>query len=477
MSSISVAAAQWMRMQQDPFAISNMDILGLVFLGAFIILFTLMAYRFLAVKKKERIEALTRISEEYAKEAQAQEALQAKEASEAIQVPVATEDPSEATLERLTGFADDRDQTVPSPEDGATAEVKYEQEQASKAYDQLAESIDDGGETIGIDAEIPAVSEVEIKPEVAQAPPKKSLFQALSKTRDGFIGKVANVFSGKGAISEDTFEELEAALFSADIGAQTADRLFDAVRTRMKNTELGSTEKVTEGLKEEIVTILSGVENTPLALNGDAPAVMMVVGVNGAGKTTSIGKLTHQLQSDGKKVVLGAGDTFRAAAVEQLEIWGERNGAPVVKGKEGADPSSVLFDAVNKAKEEKADIVLCDTAGRLHTKTNLMEELKKVHRVLGKAQGGAPHEVLLVLDATTGQNAIQQAKQFGEAVPLTGIVLTKLDGTAKGGVVIGIAEELKVPVKYIGVGETIDDLRPFDAQEFVSALFDEAPLS
>lgn len=477
MSSISVVAAQWMRMQQDPFAISNMDILGLVFLAAFIILFTLMAYRFLAVKKKERIEALTRISEEYAKEAQAQEALKAKESSDAVQVPVASEDPSAAVLAPLTDVADDRDTTVALPAVEDTTAAQDEQAQAIEAYDQLADSMDDDGETVGINAEIPAVAEAEIKPAPAEAPPKKSLFQALSKTRDGFIGKIANVFSGQGTISEDTFEELEAALFSADIGAQTADRLFEAVRTRMKNTELGSTDKVTQGLKEEIVTILSGVENSPLALNGESPAVVMVVGVNGAGKTTSIGKLTHQLQSDGKKVVLGAGDTFRAAAVEQLEIWGERNSAPVVKGKEGADPSSVLFDAVNKAKEVEADIVLCDTAGRLHTKTNLMEELKKVHRVLGKAQGGAPHEVLLVLDATTGQNAIQQAKQFGEAVPLTGIVLTKLDGTAKGGVVIGIAEELKVPVKYIGVGETIDDLRPFDAQAFVSALFDEAPLS
>ena len=244
--------------------------------------------------------------------------------------------------------------------------------------------------------------------------------------------RLRTFFPVRDPLDEDTFEELEAALFSADIGAQTADRLFDAVRTKMKNAELGAADKVATGLKEEIVEILSGVENKPLALDTSTPAVVMVVGVNGAGKTTSIGKLTHQLQAEGKKVVLGAGDTFRAAAVEQLEIWGERNSVPVIKGKEGADPSSVLFDAVSTAKESQADIVLCDTAGRLHTKTNLMEELKKVHRVLGKAQEGAPHEVLLVLDATTGQNAIQQAKQFGNAVPLTGIVLTKLDGTAKG---------------------------------------------
>ena len=475
MQSISLAAAQWARMQQDPFAISTTDIVGLVFLGTFFILFILMARRFLAVKKKERIEALTRISEDFAKEAEAQEALQAKEASEAMEVPTDSQASSDAAFDQLSDFADDHDTTVPMPKIGASAAAKYEQEQAVQAYDHLAESIDDDGETIGVGTEVPAVSEAEI--ESVEVQPKKSLFQALSKTRDGFIGKIANVFAGQGAIDEATFEELEAALFSADIGTQTADRLFEAVRTKMKNNELGSTEKVTHGLKEEIVDILSGVENTPLAVNGETPAVVMVVGVNGAGKTTSIGKLTHQLKSGGKKVVLGAGDTFRAAAVEQLEIWGQRNSVSVVKGKEGADPSSVLFDAVNKAKEEQADVVLCDTAGRLHTKTNLMEELKKVHRVLGKAQGGAPHEVLLVLDATTGQNAIQQAKQFGAAVPLTGIVLTKLDGTAKGGVVIGIAEELKVPVKYIGVGETIDDLRPFDAQAFVSALFDEAPLS
>ena len=415
---------------------------------------------------------MTEFSERLAKEAQDQKAIAKTSETLAEGVPPATEE----AFDRVSQFADDDDDTVRLPRSGSSPIEKLEQEATVQALDKMAQFQEDDEETVRTNFAEESVEAQSAKLTQEQSPPKKSLFQALSQTRSGFIGKITNVFSGKGSISEDTFEGLEAALFSADIGAQTADRLFDAVRTKMKNAELGAADKVATGLKEEIVEILSGVENKPLALDTSTPAVVMVVGVNGAGKTTSIGKLTHQLQAEGKKVVLGAGDTFRAAAVEQLEIWGERNSVPVIKGKEGADPSSVLFDAVSTAKESQADIVLCDTAGRLHTKTNLMEELKKVHRVLGKAQEGAPHEVLLVLDATTGQNAIQQAKQFGNAVPLTGIVLTKLDGTAKGGVVIGIAEELKVPVRYIGVGESIEDLRPFDAAAFVDALFEESAL-
>jgi len=296
------------------------------------------------------------------------------------------------------------------------------------------------------------------------------LSHALQKTRDGFVGRVRRAMGGR-AIDESIVDELESILFTSDIGVRTSERLLERVKSRLKARELESAERVTSTLRDEIVTIFGNADKGPLALTGDAPRVVMIVGVNGAGKTTTIGKLAHHLKGTGRSVLLGAGDTFRAAAVEQLSVWGERNSVPVVKGREGADPASVLFDAVERAKKENVDVVLCDTAGRLHTKVPLMEELKKVERVLQKATPGAPHEVLLVLDATVGQNAIQQAKQFGEAVKITGIVLTKLDGTAKGGVVIGIADELGVPVRFIGVGEKLEDLRPFVASDFVDALF------
>ena len=360
---------RWVAAQANPLAPTSGDIVGLIFLGAFVVLFAWMAYKFLSVQKKERLEALTKISNEAAAEAareQAQaEAAQAQlGAPEAIPVPVA---------EKTT-----------APEIPATL---LKETTAEPQKEPVAASEPPPPET----ATAPEPSTTAPATPVEEAPKKKSLFAALSSTRAGFVGKLSQILTGKGEIDEETLEDLEAALFSADIGAQTADRLLEAVRSKVKNKDLSSGAAITDGIKNEIVEILSGVSSAPLKVNGQGPAVVMVVGVNGAGKTTSIGKLTHQLQSTGKKVLLGAGDTFRAAAVEQLEIWGERNGVSVIKGKEGADPSSVLFDAVDKAKEESADVVLCDTAGRLHTKTNLMEELKKVHRVLGKAHDGAPH--------------------------------------------------------------------------------------
>jgi fused signal recognition particle receptor len=266
-------------------------------------------------------------------------------------------------------------------------------------------------------------------------------------------------------------EQVEEILFTADIGVKTSTKLLDIVKQNLKGDDAS---QVREKVSEAILDILHKVQTPTIHKNGHAgPLVVMFVGVNGVGKTTTIGKLAAQFSAGGSKVILGAGDTFRAAAGEQLEVWASRSGAEIVRGAEQADPSSVLFDAVNKAKSENADYVLCDTAGRLHTKINLMEELKKVHRVLGKASDGAPQEVLLVVDATTGQNAIEQARQFKAAAPLTGVILTKLDGTAKGGVVIGIADELGIPIRYIGVGESASDLRPFDADEFVKALFSE----
>lgn len=308
----------------------------------------------------------------------------------------------------------------------------------------------------------------------ASAPAEKqaTLTDALKSTRSGFWGRISSVLS-RGDESAVILEELEAILIGADVGVKTTDRLLESLKAHVKGNDWKDIEKVKSVLRAEIAKLLSQVEVKPILTSNVKPFVTMFVGVNGVGKTTTIGKLAHQLTQEGKSVVLGAGDTFRAAAKEQLAVWAERTSSPIVTGENEADPSSVLFDTVKKAKEQGADVVLCDTAGRLHTKVNLMQELKKVHRVLGKALEGAPQEVFLVVDATTGQNAVMQAKQFSEVAPLTGVVLTKLDGTAKGGIVLAIVDELKIPIRYIGVGEAAKDLRLFDPDAFVDALFDD----
>jgi fused signal recognition particle receptor len=301
----------------------------------------------------------------------------------------------------------------------------------------------------------------------------QTLANGLAKTRnEGFIGKLNGLFGGAPrAIDEKVLGELEEILFTADIGVKTASALVETARDKAKKNELGSADKLKDVIRKEVARIVD-LKAPHLMSGGGPPHVVMVVGVNGSGKTTTIGKLAARATAKGKKVVLAAGDTFRAAAAEQLDVWAERAGATLVKGAEGDDPASVIFDAVKKGIELKADLIIADTAGRLHTKAPLMEELKKVKRVIDKAQPGAPHEVLLVLDSTNGQNAIAQARQFHEAVGITSIALTKLDGTAKGGVVIGICDDLKVPVSWAGVGEKVADLRPFEPKEFVEALFD-----
>jgi len=303
----------------------------------------------------------------------------------------------------------------------------------------------------------------------------KTLAEGLSKTRkEGFLAKLGGLFKGAPrSVDAALLGELEELLFSADIGVQTASRLLASVEAKAKKQELADFEAVKALLKAEIAEILE-LPPPPSSSAGEGPEVWMVVGVNGSGKTTSIGKLAAQARAQGKKVVLAAADTFRAAAAEQLDIWAERTGALLIKGKEEGDPASVAFEGLKRAKEEGAHLLIVDTAGRLHTQQPLMEELRKIHRVLGKAQTGAPHQVLLVLDSTMGQNAIAQAKQFSQAVLVTQMVLTKLDGTAKGGVVIGICEELKLPVGFVGIGERAQDLRPFSPKEFVEALFEEA---
>ena len=295
------------------------------------------------------------------------------------------------------------------------------------------------------------------------------LKDSLSKTRESFTGKIEEIFTGRKRIDEELFEELEEALISSDVGVATSFALVESLRQEVKKRKVSQPEELTPILKELVADLLG--QEEPLRLAEQGPSVILLVGVNGVGKTTTIGKLAYRFKQEGKQVILAAGDTFRAAAIDQLEIWGKRAGFDVVKQREGADPAAVAFDAIQAAKSRGADIVLVDTAGRLHNKINLMEELRKVKRVIEREIPGAPHEVLLVLDATTGQNALQQAKLFQEAAGVTGIVLAKLDGTAKGGVVLGIQGEIRIPVKWIGIGEKMEDLRPFSPHEFAAALF------
>lgn len=320
-----------------------------------------------------------------------------------------------------------------------------------------------------------AEAEPEVEPEPEPYPeeePKLGLWgrlgRRLKKTKDKIGGSIDRITLGK-KIDDEVLDDLEEVLVTADLGVHTSLRLIEQLRGKVARKELDDAEALKKALRKGIAGVLTEVPPAPERDNH--PHVIMVVGVNGVGKTTSIGKLAHYFKSQGRSVLLAAGDTFRAAANEQLTIWSERVGCDIVGGQEGADPSAVAFDAVEAALNRGRDLVLIDTAGRLHTKVNLMEELKKIHRVLGKKLPGAPHEVILVLDATTGQNALQQAKLFNQVVPLTGLVLTKLDGTAKGGVVVAISGEMKLPICFVGLGEGMEDLKPFEAEGFAEAIF------
>ena len=294
------------------------------------------------------------------------------------------------------------------------------------------------------------------------------LKQGLNKTKTSFEEKMNNVFSNFRKVDEELLEELEEALIMSDVGVETSTKIVSKLRDRVKKENIQDEEGVRQALRDEIKDIFDSVDNS-LKLETQ-PSVILVVGVNGVGKTTSIGKIANRLKQGGKKVVVAAGDTFRAAAVEQLEIWANRADCDIVKKQEGVDPASVVYDAIKIAKEKQADVLICDTAGRLHNKKYLMDELLKIKRVIDKELPGASKEVLMVLDATTGQNAIEQVKAFKETVDITGIVLSKLEGTAKGGVVIGIVAENQMPVKFVGVGEQIDDMEIFNSEEFVKAL-------
>ncbi|MGN8346185.1 signal recognition particle-docking protein FtsY [Pseudomonas sp. SMV71] len=340
--------------------------------------------------------------------------------------------------------------------------------------------------------EAPIVAPVAVEPEPEPAPVQASaavespraveeskvgffarLKQGLSKTSASIGEGMASLFLGKKVIDDELLEDIETRLLTADVGVEATSVIIKSLTQKVARKQLTDADALYKSLQGELAGLLKPVEQPLVIASQNKPFVILVVGVNGAGKTTTIGKLAKKLQLEGKKVMLAAGDTFRAAAVEQLQVWGERNKIPVIAQHTGADSASVIFDAVQAAKARGIDVLIADTAGRLHTKDNLMEELKKVRRVIGKLDADAPHEVLLVLDAGTGQNAINQAKQFNQTVELTGLALTKLDGTAKGGVIFALAKQFGLPIRYIGVGEGIDDLRTFEAEPFVQALFAE----
>ena len=305
---------------------------------------------------------------------------------------------------------------------------------------------------------------------------KQTLDKGLEKTKTSFFNKLARTIVGKSKVDSEVLDDLEEALIKSDVGVDTTLKIIDKIEARVARDKVVGVEELNSVLKEEIVNLLeenNSVDNFDFSIpkHSDGPHIIMVVGVNGVGKTTTIGKLAYQYKQAGHKVMLGASDTFRAAAVDQLIIWAERAGVPIVHQGMGADPASVAYDALPSAKAQKADVVIIDTAGRLHNKVNLMNELGKIKRVMDKVIPSAPHEVMLVLDGSTGQNAYEQAKQFSATTDITALAITKLDGTAKGGVVIGISDQMKIPVKYIGVGEGVDDLQPFNRVEFVNSLF------
>lgn len=306
-------------------------------------------------------------------------------------------------------------------------------------------------------------------------PKKETLDKGLERTKTSFLSKIARTIVGKSRVDDDVLDDLEEVLISSDVGVETTLKIIEKIEARVKKDKVLGAEELQRILKEEIAQLLDeGPANNPIQTSfqeGKEPYVIMVVGVNGVGKTTTIGKLAHQFKTAGKKVVLGASDTFRAAAVDQLVIWSERVGVPIVQQGMGADPASVAFDTLQSAKAQNADVVIIDTAGRLHNKVNLMNELSKIKKVMDKVIPSAPHEILLVIDGSTGQNAFEQAKQFSQATDINALAVTKLDGTAKGGVIIGISDQMNIPVKYIGVGEQMEDLQLFNKESFVDSLF------
>lgn len=347
-----------------------------------------------------------------------------------------------------------------------------ETEEARRVHESLDESDESDDENLESDDEVTASSfQPTSQPESKQTPADsaKTLVEGLEETRTGFIDKLAEIFTGD-ELDDDTVEQIEEVLFTADIGPHVAQDIIEKVEDQLDQYEKQDPNQIWKFIRQYTTALLKEHEE-PIDVETDKPFVMLVVGVNGVGKTTTIGKIASKLKRDGKSVMMVAGDTFRAGAVDQLKIWAERTQLPVHSGEQGADPSSVLYDGIERGIQEDVDVILCDTSGRLHTDKNLMKELEKMERVAGKAKDGAPHETMLVLDANTGQNAIRQAERFDETLDLSGVTLTKLDGTAKGGVILGVCDALDVPIRYIGIGESVGDLRKFNSEEFVEALF------
>ena len=409
--------------------------------------------------------------------AEAPKAQELKE--EIVEQPAALE---EAVAEPVIELQKDHKETIAEIEKEEILEAVAESvvEEKVEQQETVVESVPEAIEEVkSVEENIEATIEEPTFTEIHQEKPKTGFFtrlkERLGKTRDGITSGLADLFVGKKQIDDDILEELETRLLMADVGVEVTQKLIKNITEEVSRKNLSNVDELLSTLHKSMVEILKPVEQ-PLVANNDEHQtyVILMVGVNGVGKTTTIGKLAKKFQMEGKSVMLAAGDTFRAAAAEQLKVWGERNNVPVVAQKEGSDPASVIFDAMESARARKVDVLIADTAGRLHTQAGLMQELAKIHRVMKRVDETAPHEVMLVVDASTGQNALNQATQFNEIVPLSGITFTKLDGTAKGGIIFAIADKLKVPVRFIGVGEAIEDLRPFEAESFVSAIVDQA---
>ncbi|NHB59614.1 signal recognition particle-docking protein FtsY [Photorhabdus sp. RW14-46] len=402
-----------------------------------------------------------RVAEEAARLA-AEQAEQQRVAEEAARLAAEQAEQQRVAEEAARLAAEQAEQQRVAEEAARLAAEQAEQQRVAEEASRLAAE-----QAEQVQTEQPVISKEQ------ERPTKEGFFsrlkRSLVKTRQNLGSGFLSLFSGK-KIDDDLFDELEEQLLIADVGVDTTRKIISSLTEHASRKELKDAEALYAKLKEEMSGILTKV-NKPLDIEGKTPYVILMVGVNGVGKTTTIGKLARQFQAQGKSVMLAAGDTFRAAAVEQLQVWGERNHIPVVAQHTGADPASVIFDAIQSAKAKSVDVLIADTAGRLQNKSHLMEELKKIVRVMKKLDENAPHEIMLILDASTGQNAISQAKLFHEAVGLTGISLTKLDGTAKGGVIFAIADQFEIPIRYIGVGEGIEDLRPFKADDFIEALF------
>ncbi|MGH8057467.1 MAG: signal recognition particle-docking protein FtsY [Candidatus Entotheonellia bacterium] len=373
---------------------------------------------------------------------------------------------------------------VTSPEVSESLQTKAPEapaEEASTEIEEVSAEVEEfSAEVEEFSAEVPEEELAEVvigEPQEGADAPKQGflrfLKERLTKTRQGFLQKIDRLLMGRRSIGPDLFDELEEVLISGDLGVQTTTRILQDLQKAVKEHRLRDPLDIKAHLRESLLEILNTGSGGLCEQVSTPPLVILMVGVNGVGKTTTIAKLAYQLKHQGKKVLLAAGDTFRAAGIEQLQVWGDRVGVEVIKHGPGADPAAVVFDTIHAAQARRVDVVIVDTAGRLHTQVNLMEECKKIRRVIAREHAGAPHEVLLVLDATIGQNAIAQARQFHDALGLTGLVMTKLDGTAKGGVLLGIISELKIPVKLIGVGEKLPDLQPFDPPTFAAALFED----